>query len=50
MIFKRKLAAFWKEHELKYNFNDSDCSPTATKVSKNLSLKEMDMAAEDLEK
>ena len=48
MIFKKKLAAFGKEHELKYNFNESDCSSTAT--TENLSLKEMDMAAEDLER
>ena len=46
MIFERKLDAFWKGHELKYNFNESDCSPAAAKVSKNLS-QEMDKAAED---
>ena len=37
MIFEMKLDAFWKEHELKLNFNQSDYSPLATKASQNRS-------------
>ena len=48
MIFERKPDAFLKEHELNYNFNEGDCSPIATKVSKNLG-QEIDNAAEDLD-